>query len=447
MGPPPPYGVGRLFCCYTRARTFPIRVRRSINLAYMHEQTLHFPGIEVRIAPLDVPEVVSFSGMFRLPYGLGLSREDSLCKTLIGMTLDKGTSNRSREAFAEAVEYRGASLSFLVTDSRVSFSGRCLKVHLADVLDLAADALQHPLFDDAEILRAQKKVEAAHKESLTDPADLALLNLSRTLYAPGHPAWSDPYEVLAEQVLLISPSQVRERYHAFGKPPITLVLAGDVAGLDIPALIACFGARTDEDPHVEVSKPKRSPGETRTNVEDRDNFEVVLGLPLPILRDDPDFLPLQLATFALGGNFSARLMQTVRDEEGLTYGIGARLESITPITQGHLEITVSLSPEHVERGIARTLEEVARWAEHGLDAQELERNKTTLVGLHVVDLGTTGGLATAHMGQAVRGKAMQDLHNWPARLRAVPLERVQEVLRRHIDPKAFHISIAGPFNA
>lgn len=421
-------------------------VRRSHTLALMHEQTLTFPGIEVRIAPLDVPEVVSFSGMFRLPYGIGMPQDDDLLKSLMSMTLDKGTLNRSREEFAEAVEYRGASLSFSVSDSRVSFSGRCLKVHLSELLELAADALQHPLFDEAEIARAKKKLEASFKESLTDPDDLAHLHLARALYSPGHPSWSDTYEEMAERVLHLNATQVSERFHGFGRPPITLVLAGDVAGLEVGALVSCFGTRDQQEPIVQVSEPHRAPGQTRTNVEDRDNFEVVFGLTLPILRDHPDFLPLQLATFALGGNFSARLMQTVRDEEGLTYGIGGRLAAITPVTQGHLEITVSLSPEHLERGIARTMEEVQRWVERGLDANELERNKTTLIGQRVVDLGTTGGLASAHLGQAALGKSMQDLHEWPSRLRAVELRHIQEVLHKHIDPAAFHVSIAGPFS-
>lgn len=413
----------------------------------MHEHTLTFPGVEVRCAPLDVPGVVSFSGMYRIPYGIGMPEGDDLLKSLIGMTLDKGTRNRSREDFAEAVEYRGASLSFSVTDSRVSFSGRCLKAHLADVLELAADALQHPLFDEAECRRAQKKLEASFQESLTDPSDLAHLSMSRALYTPGHPAWSDTFEEMAEKIHHIVPGDVAARFSALGKAPLTLVLAGDVAGLNVAALVAFFGERADAEPEIRVSKPRRNPGETRMRVEDRDNFEVVLGLPLPILRNDPDFLPLQLATFALGGNFSARLMQTVRDEEGLTYGIGARLASISPVTEGHLEITVSLSPDHLERGIARTLEEVARWVHHGLDAQELERNKTTLIGQRVVDLGTTGGLASAHLQQAILGKSMQDLHDWPERLREVSLDQVHEALRRHIDPAAFHIAVAGPLNA
>jgi len=415
-----------------------------MNLALMHEQTLTFPGIDVRIAPLDVPDVVSFSGMYRVPYGLGMPLEDELVKSLISMTLDKGTSSRSREAFAEAVEFRGATLSFSVTDSRVSFKGRCLKVHLPDLLELAADALQDPLFDAAEIGRAQKKLEASFLESLTDPDELASLHLARALYVPGHPAWTPTLEELAEKVVLISPEHVAQRFHAFGRPPITLVLAGDVAGLDVPSLVSCFGERRDVEPVVEVSVPRSAPGQTRTHVDDRDNFEVVMGLPLHIVRHHPDFLPLQLATFALGGNFSARLMQTVRDEEGLTYGIGARLASISPVTQGHLEITVSLSPEHLERGIARTMEEVALWAEKGLSEDELERNKTTLIGQRVVDLGTTAGLAGAHLANAALGMPMEELHEWPSRLRAVELSEVHEVLRRHIRPADFHVSVAGP---
>ena len=65
--------------------------------------------------------------------------------------------------------------------------------------------------------------------------------------------------------------------------------------------------------------------EKRINITDKMSLDMYLGQAVGIDRDHEDYYALMMGIYILGGNFSARLMQTVRDEQGLTYGIGSSI--------------------------------------------------------------------------------------------------------------------------
>ena len=75
-------------------------------------------------------------------------------------------------------------------------------------------------------------------------------------------------------------------------------------------------------------------------MQDKTSTDFVVGTALGIDRYHPDYLPLYLATHTLGGNFSARLMQTVRVKEAPTYGINSSLSGLETATTdiGWLEV-------------------------------------------------------------------------------------------------------------
>lgn len=397
------------------------------------------------LLPTAVPEVVSFRGSFETAPDLGAN--DDVVQSLVVDLLEKGTRRRDRFALAEALEDRGAVTSFYSDGLRVGFSGKCLRDDLPEVLALTAEQLREPAFADEEVAKAVVKAVAGVRQARESTAQRAATALARRLYGPAHPNYAldpDDEEALIEAV---TPEAVRS-YHRdhFGPGALTVVFVGDVpVDRAVAASEAAFG---DWAPHgraatFDTEADPEPPGRVLVPMSDRQNLDVRIGHPVALRRDDPEFLATYAGVFALGGNFSGRLMQTIRDEQGLTYGISASLGAAAVEYDGHVRVSVTLSQESLERGIEATLAEVAAFVAEGVSPATLAQTQTTLAGQHVVSLATTGGAAARMLVNAERGFEVGYLDRYPDLVHALTPEAVSEAVRRHLRPDDFHVAIAG----
>jgi zinc protease len=175
---------------------------------------------------------------------------------------------------------------------------------------------------------------------------------------------------------------------------------------------------------------------------DKTSVSVVIGQPSGIRYRDDDALALRMATAILGSGFTGRLMKTVRDGEGLTYGIGAYLDNDV-YADGDWRIVASFAPELTEQGVGSTRRELMRWWQDGVTAEELAARKADLVGSYKVGLATTGGLAGFLLRTVQRGKPLSWLDDYPKALNALTLEQVNGAIRRHLDPARMVVVEAG----
>ena len=398
------------------------------------------PAGTVYARPVAAPGVVSFRASFPCPPG---APADDLARRLVVRVLDRGTRHRDRHAFADALERRGASLAFHTDDLRVGFHGRALAADVRDVLALAAEALNEPALDADEIEKARRRLDAAFRSAEEETGAQADAALRRALFPPGHPLHERPFADERAVLDTAPPEAVRARHAAFAAGPLDLVLAGDVDGLALDALLGRFGPRAPVAAVDYGGGARPAPGRTDVPVPGKASVDVRLGHAVALRRTSPDYLALRLALFALGGNFSARLMQTVRDAEGLTYGISAGLAGLGGPHDGLAEVRVTLSPAHLDRGVASTRREVARLAAEGVADDEVRRAAETVAGGHVVGLSTSGGVAAALLNAVEDGLGPGWLDALPDRVRAVTPAAVNAAVAAHLRPDALHEVRAG----
>ena len=397
------------------------------------------------LLPTPVRQVVSFRGSFYTYPDFADGGE--VLQALTVRLLNKGTRRRDRFAIAEMLENRGATLRFYSNGLRVGFSGRALREDVSDVLEAAAEQLQEPLFDSVEFEKARAQEAASLQRSMESTGEQAASALSRLLYSPAHPGYTlDPQKGLA-RLQAFTPKAVAD-YHAahFGSNSFILALVGD---LDLEAtqqaVEACFGSWSGHEapPRFDEAASPEAPGQTSVPMPDKGNADVRMGHRLEVRRQDDDYLPLYVANYVLGGNFSARLMSVIRDEMGLTYGISSSLSGIAREYSGHWQVGVTLSRENVEKGIKATREEVRRFAEKGIREDELRDKQTTITGSFKVGLATTGGLAASLLAYAERGFDVGYLDRFPEDVEALSLEEVNAAIERHFKPEGFGIAVAG----
>ncbi len=399
----------------------------------------------VLMLPTPVRSMVTWQASFKS--NPDFSEDEDLLQGLVVSLLDKGTRRHDRFAIAEELENRGAQVQFNSDGLYVEFSGRALSEDVSDVLALVAEQLREPLIDGGEFEKSRSRMAASIQRSMENTGSQALSALTRRLYSPAHPNFTPEPDERIERLARLDVDSVR-RYHTghFGSNDLTFVIVGDFDETQVVETIqAQFG---DWKPHdvparFDSTAAAVEPGTTKLAMPEKQNVDVRFGHAIDVHRDDADYIPLYLANYVLGGNFSARLMQTIRDEMGLTYGIRSGLYGISTEYTGHWQVAVTLSTKDLIRGVDETIKEVRRFVDGGLTDDELSDKKTTVVGSFTVGLATTSGLASTLLKNAERGFDVGYLDRFPQEAEAVTIERANEVVRTHIRPDDFHVAMAG----
>ena len=393
----------------------------------------------------EVDDVVSWKGSFVT--NPVFDQAEELVQGLAVSLLDKGTLRRDRFEIADLLENRGAQVGYQSKVLRVGYSGRALRSDFPEVLDVVAESLQAPLFDADEFEKARIRMKASVQRSIDQAGTQAWLALSRKLYEPNHPNYPLSPEEELEQLDALTLDALRHYYQGhFGSRENTLVVVGDV---DVDAVVAAvergFASWTGHDAPARFTQTtvEHPPQRIPVQMPDKFNIEVRMGHPLNVYRNDDEFVPLHLANFIVGGNFSSRLMDIVRDEKGLTYGVRSRLSGVNRFYNGHWQVNITLSRDKLETGIDATIEVLEDYVRDGATEQELIEKKRTITGTFQVQLATTSGLAGTILRGIEQGFGRDYLDTFPRRVEAITLEELNNLIRRHLDPDALHIVTAG----
>lgn len=388
-------------------------------------------GIDLLVCPTGVKDVVMLTG--RLP---AFEPKDPVLTKLAAGMLDRGTKSHDASALAARLDEVGATIRFEARSGGIEFSARCLSKDLPCVIGLLAEQLREPAFpaDEFEKLRTQSIAEAEQqKEETTQQAAIAFSQLA---HGPGHPLYRlTPDETIA-RLKDVAVDDVR-KLHAdwFGPEACVLVAVGDVAPQAAQAEVAkAFAGWSGGRP---LSTPPKSAAaaaaiERDVEIPGKESVSVMLGLPTGLTFTDRDHLPLALATNVLGHGFTSRLVGTVRDTEGLTYGIAANL-----IGDGTFDrtwqIRASFAPELLEQGLSATRREIQNWFATGITAEELEYRKSSMAGDHQIRMATSEGLAEVLLEVVGRGLELSWIDDYPSQIRALTLDDVHAAVRRHLN--------------
>jgi len=169
---------------------------------------------------------------------------------------------------------------------------------------------------------------------------------------------------------------------------------------------------------------------------------VILGQASGLRYKDADSLPLRVGTAILGLGFTGRLMSAVRDQEGLTYNIGAAVSDDT-IADGSWDISATFAPSLLDKGLASTRRELQKWWSDGVTEQELVARKEGMLGSYFVGMSTTGGIANQILVNLQRGYEVAWLDEYPKALQAVTRAQVNAAIKAHLDPSKMVLIEAG----
>lgn len=370
---------------------------------------------------------------------------EAIASITAGMLL-KGTTSKDKYAFSQALERLGVKMNIKAGIYKTTFNFKCLSNNVDEVVVLLADALRNPVFDDKEFELLKQQYSGNTQNNLDNPSILAKIKLSQIIYPKGHPEYSDAIETQIEKINKVTLDDIKTFHkNHYGVKEMHVVAVGDINEY-VPAAFdkafkgwnAGVSSKLINLNGSNISKTKNK----IITVKGKPSAQLLIAQYTGLTREDADFRPFKLATFALGGGFSGRLMQTVRDVDGLTYSIGARHSSDT-YADGYFVVSASFNPTLLKKGEDVTMVQIKKWIDDGISVNELVNKKANLIGSFKVRLSTTGGLAGSILSFVNQGKEPSYIDQYPKDINAVTLDQVNMVIKKYIDPEKFIIIKSG----
>jgi predicted Zn-dependent peptidase len=162
----------------------------------------------------------------------------------------------------------------------------------------------------------------------------------------------------------------------------------------------------------------------------------------PIAMNDPSWPAFRLGTFVLGGDFTSRLMQTLRVKEGLTYGA-----YFAPDFGGHasgaMMVASDATPDALLRALTLAQAELERLVSTPIEGAELDMNRAMLVEGFAFKVETVSKTVEQYLSLALAGLPPTWLASWRDRL-ATPDTKAVQAAMGALDSKALSLVVAGP---
>ncbi|MFQ5558093.1 MAG: M16 family metallopeptidase [Acidimicrobiales bacterium] len=406
-------------------------------------------GSPVRVSRLDgglrvVTESLPASRSVAIGVWVGVGNRDEPVR-IAGVShflehlLFKGSSTVSAREIAEEVDARGGDLNAFTSKEYTAFHARLPATDLEFGLDTLLDVVSDPGFSDDDVEAERQVILEELHWSADTPDDLAHRGLSESLF-PGHPLG---WEVLGtpDTVHEISAADIRA-FHRRWYLRANLVLA--VAGpIDHDRVVdRVEGALSALAAGQRPAREAPGAGIRPLVREDRsiEQAHVAVGWR-GMAIDHPDRHALAVANQVLGGGWSSRLFQEIRERRGMAYTVFS--SSSAYADTGILSLYAGTSPERVSELLAVIDHELGDLADEGPSERELEVARGGFEGALLLGLEDTGSRMTRLATSLTMRDRVIDVDEYLARIRAVGIDDVRAALSVVITGGRA-LSIVGP---
>jgi zinc protease len=362
---------------------------------------------------------------------------------LVASLLDEGTTTRSSRQLAEQIDFVGGSLGAQAGEDYTTASARTLKKDIDLGFTLLADILQRPTFPKQEFERVRSQVLGEISSDNDDPGHVAMKAFNQLVFQ-NHPyRW--PVNGTEETLGKVTLADVQNFYAKEYLPnQVILTIVGDVTVDQATTLVQTYFGSWKKgvvQPRT-VKKPAAIDKKIVQLIEkDLTQSTIVIGHS-GISRTNPDYYAVTVMNHVLGaGGFSSRLMDTIRDKQGLAYGITSHYDARA--IPGSFWINLQTRTETTNQAISGVLIEMKAIREAPVSDQELADAKAFLMGSFPLRLDSTSKLAQVLAQVEFFGLGFDYFSQYPKWIERVTKEDVQRVAKQYLDPQHYALVVVG----
>ena len=309
------------------------------------------------------------------------TREKSGVAAMTQNLLKLGAGGLSEDEISRRMADAGAQLGGRLDSDRAGVSLRTLSnaEERRQALSVVAQLLQHPEFPAAVLDREKKRLIEAIKEADTKPETLMSRGFNALAYA-NHPDGmrGSGEAVTVARIMREDLVDFYRRYYTSDRAVIAII--GDVSRADAEVIAEQLTGELPRSTAAPVIPPVQSltHAESRVIAHPASQSHLIMGMP-GIKRDDPDYFPLFVGNYILGGGgFQSRITEEVRSKRGLAY---SAYSYFAPMQErGPFVIGLQTRKDQAGEALAVVRATLKDFLAKGPTADELEHAKQNLVG-------------------------------------------------------------------
>jgi len=299
--------------------------------------------------------------------------------------LFKGTSTRSAEEIAQAVDSIGGQLDAFTAKEYASYYVKVLDEHLPLAVDILSDIVLRPAFAGVDIER-EKKVILEEIKMVEDTPDDLVHEIFTQAFWEGHPL-GRPILGTKDTVEAITQERLRDHFRgAYAAENVIISAAGNLEHSELrEALEKAFGSMPSSGQRQAGGPPHVVPKVVIRNKE-LEQSHVCLGTP-SFPQNHADRYGSYVMNTMLGGSMSSRLFQNIREKRGLAYSVFSGINAYRDA--GYLTVYAGCANEAVGEVIDLCVEEMKIIKQAPVPDSELRRAKDHLKGSVMLSLENT----------------------------------------------------------
>jgi zinc protease len=398
--------------------------------------------VELHEVPVAQINLVVLSGTANDPPGkYGVAN-------LAAAMLEEGAGSRSALEIADAVDYLGADLGAATTSDLSAVRLHVPVARLADALPIMADVALRPTFPKDELDRQRQQRLTSLLQGRDDPPTISSVAFSRILYGKGH-RYGTPQMGTAETIKTLTSDDLRGFYTSAFRPENAVLLAvGDItADKAMPLLEKNFGAwKASGAAAVEKLPPTDEPPTRQVYLIDKPGAaqsQIRIGR-IGVPRSTADYFPLQVLNTILGGSFTSRLNNNLREVHGYTYGAASTFDMRG--SAGPFYATAGVQTDKTAEALKEFFIELNAILKP-VPAEELARARNYVALRYPSAFETTGDISR-RLEDALVYKLPDDYFaKYVQNIQAATAADVQRVAQKYIKPDHLAVVVVGDLKA
>ncbi|HSH88173.1 MAG TPA: pitrilysin family protein [Methylophilus sp.] len=336
----------------------------------------------------------------------------------------------------------GAVLGGNFDADRAGFKLRTLTSEQDTALETFSLVLHKPDFPEAVLQREQARIVAGLQEAETEPDSIAQKAFMRSLYGT-HPYSLDQSGEI-DTVQSLNVAHLRQFYQAhYTARSAVISLIGDLTPAQAKQIAERLSAGLPQGPAVAAIPPVQS----LKNASEKKlphpalQAHILLGQP-GNKRGDPDFFPLYVGNYILGGGgFVSRLTEEVREKRGLAYSVYSYFLPMAEL--GPFQIGLQTKKEQVEEGLKLVKQTVQQFVDKGVTEKELQAAKDNLIGGFPLRIDSNGKILEYLNIIGFYKLPLDYLDSFNNQVAQVTVEQVNDAFKRRLHPESFATVIVG----
>jgi zinc protease len=378
-----------------------------------------------------------------VPAGSSFDTKPGVAGMTQGM-LDLGAEGLSEDAISSGMADIGAQLGGSIDQDRASVSLRTLS-HAAErdqALSIMARVLQHPVFPEAILLREKTRLIADLREAETRPEYIANRAFLKAVYGTHPYALATTGDVAGVEKITVKDLGDFYRAH-YGANRAVVAIMGDVTRKEAEAIAQQLTAELPASvPQADIPPVTMQIQTTEQRIaHPASQSHILIGVP-GMSRTDPDYFPLYVGNYILGGGgFVSRLMNEVREKRGLAYSVYSYFIPLK--LPGVFQIGLQTRKEQADEALTLVRKTLAKFVADGPTEKELTAAKQNIIGGFPLRIDSNRKILEYLSVIGFYDLPLSYLDDFSGRVERVTTAQIHDAFARHIHPDAMATVIVG----